>query len=69
MTEIPSYWKALIKKGDITEKDYFEKVVLCHTLIERAKDRLRLKLLEDLVFDGESYKMSIKNHRKWEGSE
>ncbi|MCP6718899.1 MAG: hypothetical protein KJI71_01525 [Patescibacteria group bacterium] len=64
--EIPSYWKAAIKEGVLTEKDYWEKVEPCHILIQRAKNRQIKRILNDFVFDGECYKMSIKNHEKWE---
>jgi len=45
---IPNYWKALIKRGDITETDYFEKVAPCNILIKRAKERLIEKFLKGL---------------------
>jgi len=45
---IPNYWRALIKRGDITEKDYLEKVAPCNVLIKRAKERLISKFLKDL---------------------
>ena len=47
---IPNYWKALIKRGDITEKDYFEKVEPCNILIKRAKERLISEFLNDIKY-------------------
>ena len=70
---IPSYWKALIKSGSITEKDYFEKVEPCNVLIKRAKDRLISEFLKGLK---RAYKMNSgglcrsavwKEIEKWEG--
>ena len=46
--EIPNYWKALIKIGQLTEKDYWEKVEPCHILIQRAKNRVIDEILADL---------------------
>jgi len=34
---------------------------------EKTRQELIEEFLEDMGFDGECYKMSIKNHEKWEG--
>jgi len=61
---IPNYWKALIKRGDITEKDYLEKVAPCNVLIERAKKRQIEKFLHDIrCYD----KYPKELEEKWEG--
>lgn len=35
-------------------------------LCYNEKQELLEEFLSDMIFDGESYKMSIKNHEKWE---
>ena len=48
--EIPSYWKAIINRGELTVKDYWEKVEPCHILIGRAKERQKKEILKDLEY-------------------
>ena len=39
---------------------------VCEEFVEKQKQELIEEFLEDMGFDGECYKMSIKNHEKWE---
>jgi len=47
--------------------------MLIDSLLEQIRNTIELserelieKFLEDMIFDGECYKISIKNHNKWE---
>lgn len=47
----------IILSGDVGE--------IVGKLIEVERQTLISEFLEDMIFDGECYKMSIKNHEKW----
>lgn len=69
--EITNYWRALIKAGKMSEKDYFEKVMPCDILIQRAKKRQKkrdiTKFIKDLRRYPHNNKILIKDLiEKWQ---